>query len=192
MMNYIFVNIVVCVKIAKKVITLTAQINIFFEELAMPLKFNLHQKNKCLHEEDFIIEDEQNTWDESEAAQVVQEGDIVVIRSGDNFYPYYLLYALNCVEDLIGDIKDDYGHLHLKGSVILKGHYLEEIQQRGLSRIFYKDEKEVAIISAFTIAGISPPFVNAVAKRRCNAVTTFEVKEFIYDIFTGLVTGYNI
>ena len=63
----------------------------------MPLKVNLHQKNKYFDDEDFIIEDEQCTWDE--AVQVVKEGDIVVIRFGDNLNPCYLLYALNCIED---------------------------------------------------------------------------------------------
>ena len=58
---------------------------------------------------------------------MVTEGDIVVIQSGDNYNPYYLLYATSSVSNLSVEKKNEYGHIYRKGQSVIQGYYLEEI-----------------------------------------------------------------
>ena len=77
-------------------------------------------------------------WETSEAVQAVKEGDIVVVRSGDTFNSYYLMCAVNEVELLETNFKDNYGHLHVQGSSVLRGHYLEEMQRKASSTLLQR------------------------------------------------------
>ena len=77
------------------------------------------------------VEEVGSTWETSEAVNAIRRGDIVVVRSGDSFNPYYLLCALNKVKLLESNVKNDYGHFHVQGSSVIKGHYLRGNAKEG-------------------------------------------------------------
>ena len=113
------------------------------------------------------VENVEPTWETSEAVNAIRRRNIVVVRSVDSsFNPYYLLCALNEVELLESNVKDDYGHLHVQGSSVINKHYLEEMQRKASSVLYYKDGQNVAIVSLFSIAGISPKLIKVLCKRR--------------------------
>ena len=99
------------------------------------------------------------TWEESDAVQMIKEGDIFIVQSGDNYNPYYLICARSEIVTLDDDFHDDYGHLYLKGQTVLSGNYLEEFQSKNESRLFFRDTRKVAVVSSFCIACISPELI---------------------------------
>ena len=131
------------------------------------------------------------TWEESDAVQMIKEGHIVVIQSGDNYNPYYLICARSEVVTLDDDFCDDYGHLHLKGQTVLSENYLEEVQSKNENSLFFKDTGKVAVVSSFCIAGISPELIQSKKHRRKKVVDNFEINEYVHEVILGLVTGLD-
>ena len=150
----------------------------------LPLKSSAY-----INEED--INDDETTddveWEASDAVQMIQPNDIVVIRSGDDFNPYYLLCATTSVMELIEPEKDQYGYTYSIGQNIIKGHYLEEHKQKIGFTEYFKDETKKAIISSFCIAGIAPVMKQIVGCRRKKTVVIYEVTQDIHEILIGLV-----
>ena len=105
-------------------------------------------------EEEKEEEEEQDNWEESEAVQMIRESDLVVLRSGDEFYPYYLLKVTSPPQALDKVTKDSYGHLFHEGQQVIMGHYLEEHKLSGASKFLFEDVSKMAIISTFCVAGI--------------------------------------
>ena len=66
------------------------------------------------------------------------------------------------------------------------------MQRKASSVLYYKDEQKVAVVSVFSIAGISPKLIEGVVLKMRNQVLTHKVMECIHDILTGLITGCNI
>ena len=87
---------------------------------------------------------------------------------------------------LESDEKDNCGHVHFKASSVPNGHYLEEMQRKVCSTLYYKDEKKIAI------AGLSSRLVEGIAQKCSKNVVTYEVVEFIHDILTELIIRCNI
>ena len=94
-------------------------------------------------------DEDEITWEESDAVQMIKEGNIVVVQSRDNYNPYYLICARSEVVTLDDDFRDDYGHLHLKGQTVLSGIYLEEVQSKNKNRLFFKGTGKVAVVCCF-------------------------------------------
>ena len=105
------------------------------------------------------------TWEESDAVQMIKEGD--------------------------DDFRDDYGHLYLKGQTVLSENYLEEFQSKNESRLFFRDTRKVAVVSSFCIACISSELIQSKGHQRKKVVDYFEINEYVHEVLLGLVTGLD-
>ena len=123
-------------------------------------------------------DEDEITWEESNAVQMIKEGDIVVVQSEDNYNPYYLICARSEVATLHDNFRDDFGHLQLKGQTVLSGNYLEEVQSKNENRLFFKDTGKVAVVSSFCIAGISPELIQSKGHWRKKVADYFEINEY--------------
>ena len=114
------------------------------------LKSNKKEEDEDEDKEEESDEGDENeiTWEEFDAVQMIKEGDIVVVQSGDNYNPYYLICARSEVVTLDDDFRDDYGHLYLKGQTVISGNYLEEVQSKNETRLFFREARKVAVVSS--------------------------------------------
>ena len=122
---------------------------------------------------------------------MIKEGDIVVVQSGDNYNPYYLICARSEVVTLDDNFCDDYSHVHLKGQTVLSGIYLEEVESKNENRLFFKDTGKVVVVSSFCIAGISPELIQSKGHWRKKVADYFEINEYVHEVLLGLVTGLD-
>ena len=93
---------------------------------------------------------------------MIKENDVVVIQSGDNFNPYFLLVANQEMMELEECMKDAYGHVFKPGDFVIIGNFLEKISDGR----YYKDDDKQAIISSYCVAGISPALTLSVGNRQ--------------------------
>lgn len=91
----------------------------------------LKQKKKTsVKEEDDcdLEEDEEKEWGEifieTEASKYIQEGDVAVIKTGDD-HPYYLLNLTSSVFHTEAEVTDDYWHTFPPAHKVVESHYLE-------------------------------------------------------------------
>lgn len=138
------------------------------------------------------LQDDKEEWEMSGAVNMIKKDDIVVIRSVDTFNPYYLVKAMDEAFQLKEMFADDYGHTFPPNHSIVKGHYLEVQQRKKDDCFMFEDETKVVAISAFCIAGISPPLTRSTGIRKRKPITLYEISPEINDVLLGLVTGYNI
>ena len=134
------------------------------------------------------VEEEEDNWEEFEAVQMIRESDLVVLRSGDEFSPYYLLKITSPPQALDKVTKDSYGHLFHEGQQVIMGHYLEEHKLSGASKFLFEDVSKMAIISTFCVAGICPelPVTETLRQKQ---TTLYEVTSEVDGILSGLVVG---
>ena len=97
-------------------------------------RFLLKNGNAFEGEEDVdsnLDEDEQIEWDEmfikTEASKHIQEGDMVVIKIGDD-HPYYLLKVASLFETK-AETTGDYRHTFPPAHGVVEGNYLESIRK---------------------------------------------------------------
>lgn len=97
-------------------------------------------------EEDFLV---------TEASQMISRGDIAIVKTG-NDYLYYLvkLTCDPCTTE--SDTKYDYNHTYPTQHRIVIGNYPEIHQDTKDGTISYLENKWKAIISCFSIIGVSP------------------------------------
>jgi len=161
-----------------------------FGKYTKPKLVSLNAKKNYSESDEEDLEDEEHQeeiiWEESDAVQMIREDDIVVVRSGDNYNPYYLIYATAKVEVLNSEFRDDYGHFHPKGQAVLSGNYLEEVQSKNGNRKYFKDTSRVAVISSYCVAGISPELIQSIGQRRSIPVIFFEINENVHEISNQL------
>ncbi len=138
------------------------------------------------------LQDDKEEWQMSGVVHMIKKDDIVVIRSVDTFNPYYLVKAMDEAYELKEMFADDYGHTLPPNHSIVKGHYLEVQKRTNDSCFMFEDETKVVAISAFCIAGISPPLTRSTGVRKRKQITFYEISQEINDVLLGLVTGYNI
>ena len=112
---------------------------------------------------------------------MIKEGDIVVVQSGDNYNPYYLICARSEVVTLDDNFRDNYSHLHLKGKTVLSGNYLEEVQSKNENRLFFKDTGKVAVASPFCTNE-----TNETPELMKKVVDYFEISEYVHEVLLGL------
>jgi len=110
------------------------------------------------YEEDALDldEDEQNEWEEmfveTEASKHIQQGDIAVIKTGDD-HPYYLLKVTSPLFVTEFEMSDDYRHTFPPAHRVIEGHYLEIFKETNCSSLYYINDARKALISAFSIVG---------------------------------------
>ena len=140
--------------------------------------------------EDELEDDSEDIWSESDAVQMVKKGDVVVVRSGDDFNPYYLIYAEDEIKPLDIEFSDGYGHNYLPGQSVLKGYYLEEVKCKS-GKLFYKESGKLAMVSSYCVCGIAPEMETFLGKRKGNDCDYYKFSDFVHEILLGLSTGLD-
>ena len=137
------------------------------------------------------IDDVQDNWELSEAVQMIQPKDVIIIRSDDGFHPYYLVKTLNTSLQLTELFCDDYGHSFNVGQSIVKGHYLEHHKKVKDVTYLYEDVGKTVAVSTFCVVGITPSLTISKGTRKRKEVELFEITTDIHEVLLGLVTGYD-
>ena len=98
-----------------------------------------------------LDEEEQAEWEEeyieTEASKFIQEGDIAIIKTGDD-YQYYLLKLTSNPYELQELTTDDYNHKFPPFHRVVAGNYLEIHKEQSDGNLYYVDYKRTALISA--------------------------------------------
>ena len=110
--------------------------------IQMVKPFTSKNGNASEGEEDLdndLDEDEQIEWDEmfieTEASKHIQEGDVAVIKTGDD-HPYYLL-KVTCLFETKAETTDDHCYTFPPAHQVVEGHYLK----------IYKETSDVTLIT---------------------------------------------
>ena len=100
--------------------------------------------------------EEEWEWKETEAAQLIEKGDIAVIKTGDD-YPYYLLKLTDPPFVTTDNVVDDYNHEFPANHRVVKGNYLEvQKEMNDGSTLYYVDKTRQAMVSEFSVVGNCP------------------------------------
>ena len=106
--------------------------------------------------DDEIEEREQEEFMETEAAKLIQDGDIALIKTGDS-HPYYLLKLKKAPYVTESEVADDYGNNFPPLHHIIEGNYLERHTSNNLGDVYYLDTTKTAFISGFCVVGNCSP-----------------------------------
>ena len=101
-------------------------------------------------DEEFDKQHEVWEWENSEAVQMIQPNDVVVIQSDDSFNPYYLIKTMTKAVEIDVPFTDDYGHTFPIGHTSVKGHYLEVLKRSKNTTYMY--EGVTKTVSVYHIA----------------------------------------
>ena len=93
------------------------------------IKGNQRGKAPVDEEDEFDSdEDEKNEWDEmfieTEVSKYIQQGYVVVIKTGDG-HPYYLLKVTSSLFETESEVTDDYQHTFPPAHRVAEDHFLE-------------------------------------------------------------------
>ena len=99
---------------------------------------------------------------EGEVYEMLHNGDIAVIRSGDEYHPFYLLKLTHSRHLMT---TDNYKHTFPKQHRVFQGNYFESFKEARNGEIYYLDTKYTAIISSLCVVGTCPE-LNAIKQRR--------------------------
>ena len=130
---------------------------------------------------------EEVSYVEGEAYGFLHAGDIAVIRSGDEYHPFYLLKLNDNPFETVENITDDYHHSFPMGHRVIKGNYLELFKEGRDGEIFFLDTKHEAIVSSLCILGICPELEVVFEKRRGKQETMYFVDFDLRQAFCELV-----
>ena len=119
---------------------------------------------------------------------MLQEGDIAVVRSGDD-HPYYLLKLDSPPFTTTAPVTDDYHQSLPRCHRVIRGHYLEIFKEFKDRDIYYVDTKKKAYVSSLCVLGISPELQTITQTRRKKKETMFVVDEELHQEFSELVTS---
>ena len=122
---------------------------------------------------DFDI-DEDEAYVESFATAAIKKADIAIIRAGDN-HLYYLGVLVSDIYETKELEKDDYHHEVPANQRVMKCNYLELFRENKDGDVYYVEEKKVAKISAYCIAGICPDLMFCKEKRRGKMINMLKV-----------------
>ena len=125
---------------------------------------------------------------ESEAAKLIQSGDIALIKTGDD-HPYYLLKLTREPYETQAVAVDDYGNDFPPLHRIVEGHYLERHSTNNAGDIYYLDTSKTAFISGFCVVGNCPPLGIVQHKRRGKIEDMFLVD---HDLHQALCETVNL
>ena len=128
---------------------------------------------------------------ESEASKLIQNGDIAVIKTGDD-HPYYLLKLTKESYETEELVKDDYGHDFPPQHRVVEGHYLEIHKTNKEGDLYYLDENRTAIISAFAVVGNCTGLETSIQRRRGNLQEMFLVTPELHQGLCEIVNYLDI
>ena len=106
--------------------------------------------------EDEIDERDQEEFMETEAAKLIQDGDIALVKTGDG-HPYYLLKLTKAPYETESEVVDDYGNPFPPLHRVIEGNYLERHTSNNDGDVYYLDSARTAFISGFCVVGNCPP-----------------------------------
>ena len=86
-------------------------------------------------------------WENSDAVQMIQPNDVVVIRSDDSLNPYYLIKTMTLFWIDV-PFTDDYRHTFPIGHTVVKGHYLEVLKRSKNTTFMYEDMTKTVSVSS--------------------------------------------
>ena len=141
-------------------------------------------------DEDEVRERDEEDYIESDASKVMVQGDIVVIKTSDD-YPYYLLQLTDDPFETENIVSDDYGHFFPPNHRVMKGHYLE-IHKNIEDGLYYLDVSNTAVISAFSIVGTCPELTIVKRRRRGEDIDMFLVEPHLHQGLCELVNCYDM
>ena len=136
-----------------------------FEKVELTSYDNTTDSDEGSDEEDFI---------ESFATSVIKKGDTAIIHAGDD-HLYYLGILTSKIYKTEAAEKDDYQHEISASQRVMKYNYLELFRESKDGDIYFIEEKKVALISAYCIAGICPELKPCEEKRQGKWVDMFQV-----------------
>ena len=129
-----------------------------------------------------LDEDEQIEWDEmfikTQASKDIQEGDVAVIKTGDD-HPYYLLKVTSLFKTK-AETTDNYRHTFPPAHRVVEGPYLEIYKETNDGTLYYIDNTRKALISAFCVVGNCPELPSTQLKKRGKNVEMFIVNHDIH------------
>ena len=114
----------------------------------LPLKNGQEHLDDDEDDEEFDEEHEVWEWENSEAVQMIEPNDVVVIRSDDSFNPYYLIKTMTEAVEIDVPFADNYGHTFPIGHTIVKGHYLEVLKRSKNTTYMYEDMSKTVSVSS--------------------------------------------
>ena len=147
------------------------------------------EKASVEEEDEFDLdEDEQNEWEEmfieTEASKYIQQGDVAVIKTGDD-HPYYLLKVTSLFETE-SEVTDDYRHTFPPAHRVVEDHYLEIHRETNNGTVYYVDHIRKALISAFCIVGNCPELPTTLQNKCGKNVDMFIVDHDIHQVLSEL------
>ena len=142
---------------------------------------------KDLNEEEEVEYEEEWEWKETEAAQLIEKGDIAVIKTGDD-YPYYLLKLTDPPFVTTDNVIDGYNHAFPANHRVVRGNYLEVQKEiNDGSTLYYVDETRQAMVSAFCVVGNCPEPIQTSGKRRGKTVEMYIINADLHQALSELV-----
>ena len=111
---------------------------------------------------------------ETEASKYIQQGDVAVIKTGDN-HPYYFLKVTSSLFETESEVTDDYQHRFPPAHCIVEGHYLEIYKETNNDGLYYIDNACKTLISASSIVGNCIELPKTLQKKRVKDVKMFIV-----------------
>ena len=128
---------------------------------------------------------------ETEAAKLIQDGDIALIQTGDS-HPYYLHKLKKASYVTESEIVDDYGNSFPPLHRIIEGNYLERHTSNNLGDVYYLDTTKTAFISGFCVVGNCPSLQMVQYKRRGTLQDMFLVNHDLHQALCKTVNFSDI
>ena len=111
---------------------------------------------------------------EIEASKYIQQGDVAVIKTGDD-HPYCLLKVTSSLFETETELTDDHRHTFPPAHRVVEGHYLEIYKETNNGSLYYIDNARKTMISAFSIVVNCPELPKTPQKKRGKVVEMFIV-----------------
>ena len=119
---------------------------------------------------------------------MLQEGDIAVIRSGDEYHPYYLLKLDGNPFETEDDITNKYKHTFPSHHRVIQGHYLESFKEIRDGELYHLETRFVALVSSLCVVGICPDLEEVAQKRKGTEEIMLLVDSEIHQALCELVS----
>ena len=117
---------------------------------------------------------------------MIKKGDIAIIYAGDD-HLYYLGILVSKIHETETTEKDDYQHKIPASQCVMKCNYLELFRESKDCDIYYIEEKKVALMSAYCIAGICPELKPCQEKHQGKWVDMFQVSHDMHQAILELL-----
>ena len=162
-----------------------------YPEPSQMLQYNFKlSSSKFSVDEGDLNEEEECEWDniykETEAAQYIEQGDLAVIKTGDD-YPYYLLQVTSPPYETVSEVKDDFNHTIPPYHRVIEGNYLEVHKETVNGTLYYIETSKKAIISTFCIVGNCPLPQLVPTKKSKKMIDMFLISDDLHQTLCELV-----